>query len=117
MIHDVFFRLVPAVFRHRWALDEYEQRFERIVMSRAPQWLAENGPRILVQMPKDYFCLVLFSVAVAALRPSALAGLWHQSILSMPRASIASPEKAETDSGMAWTFSDRLSWSSKSFLA
>jgi hypothetical protein len=82
---DVFLRFMPAAFRRRWGLDECEQRFERIVRSRSTQWQANNGPRILVQMPKDYFCLSLFSVAVAALRPSALAGLWHQSIMSMPR--------------------------------
>lgn len=82
---DAFLRFMPAAFRRRWGLDESEQRFERIVMQRAPQWHTQGGPRILVQMPKDYFCLALFSVAVAALRPSALAGLWHQSILSMPR--------------------------------
>ncbi len=88
---DIFLRFMPAAFRRRWGLDEYEQRFERIVISRAPQWHTESGPRILVQMPKDYFCLALFSVAVAALRPSALAGLWHQSILSMPRDESGSP--------------------------
>lgn len=76
--------LIPKSFHARWGIDRYEKRFLDLVGSRRELLKSAQGPRILIQMPQDYFCLALFCIAIAWLRPSYLGGLWHQSILSMP---------------------------------
>lgn len=78
-------QLLPATLRSRWGFDESEWLFFNLVGPQAQHFKTKLGPRMLVQMPQDYFCLVLFSVAVYRLKPSKLTGLWHQSILSAPR--------------------------------
>jgi len=82
---SVLLRCLPVSLRKRWGLDESEQRFLELVKKSAEFNRSDSGPSILIQMPKDYFCLGLFSVAVYRLKPSLIGGLWHQSIFSNPR--------------------------------
>lgn len=85
MIHDLVLRLLPPAFRNRWGFDANERDFAEVVrraISLAPKG---NGPRMLLQMPSDYYVLTLFCVACARLQPSNIGGLWHQSIMSEPR--------------------------------
>ncbi len=83
---DFLIRCLPTRLRSRWGFDANEQEFFSTISQSVGLMQSSDGPRMLLQMPTDYFCLSLFTVAVMQLRPSLLVGLWHQNIMSAPRA-------------------------------
>lgn len=77
--------VLPATLRARWGLDANELEFVRSVKGTRSTKPDQNGPRVLLQMPADYYILALFAVTCDYLRPSAIIGLWHQCVMSAPR--------------------------------
>ena len=77
--------IFPESFRSRWGLDESELRSIEFLKLRLNKVSNQQGPKVLVQMPKDYFCLTLFYFAISRLCPSTIKGLWHQNIISSRR--------------------------------
>jgi len=82
MFKSLFLSILPKAFFVRWGLDENEKHFIKLMKSRLKSMQSPQGPKVLLQMPADYFCLTLFSMVVSGLRPSVVGGLWHQNIMS-----------------------------------
>jgi hypothetical protein len=91
MFSNILLIILPKSLRLRWGLDESERKFIKQLKPHLKAATRTTGPRLLVQMPPDYFCLALFSLAISYLRPSVIRGLWHQSIVSSPRQETFSP--------------------------
>lgn len=82
---DYLIAFLPAKYKKRWLLDCFERSYIQVVGKRISARRLATGPKLLVQMPIDYYCLSLFSIAAEQLCPSQVFGLWHSNIQLCPK--------------------------------
>lgn len=85
MLFERLVQVLPQKYVKRLTFDANEKTFLGYFGQTKYPADGIDNPRLIVQMPTDYFYLVLFFIAIKKISPKKVDALWHQNIMSAPR--------------------------------